>query len=177
MFPQGDIFFKNWIRQLSSERGVKRKARKAAEAQLSAKRHGGPSFVPPFEPNDYRALEFITKTPRSTVSFPPNLLRTLSLFYPRPLPPPLDTRFIIKGKPGLSEKQPLPPQQSHIGKHQSLMSQSTLEQQKKAAAASAAAQQSDNIAHALSGAGGGILSMALTCVHPSSLFPANTQEF
>ncbi|ODM19904.1 hypothetical protein SI65_04890 [Aspergillus cristatus] len=41
------------------------------------------------------------------------------------------------------------------------MSQSTIEQQKKAAA-SAAAQQSDNIAHALSGAGGGILSMALT---------------
>ena len=54
------------------------------------------------------------------------------------------------------------------------MSQSTIEQQKKAAAASAAVQQSDNIAHALSGAGGGILSMALTCVHPSSLFPAKT---
>lgn len=45
------------------------------------------------------------------------------------------------------------------------MSQSTVEQQKKAAAASAAVQQSDNIAHALSGAGGGILSMVLTCVH------------
>ncbi|KKA21354.1 Peroxisomal membrane protein Pmp47 [Rasamsonia emersonii CBS 393.64] len=42
------------------------------------------------------------------------------------------------------------------------MSQSTVEQQKRAAAASAAAQQSDNIAHALAGAGGGILSMVLT---------------
>lgn len=52
------------------------------------------------------------------------------------------------------------------------MSQSTVEQQKKAAAASAAAQQSDNIAHALSGAGGGILSMVLTCVHlVASPFP------
>lgn len=44
------------------------------------------------------------------------------------------------------------------------MSQSTVEQQKRAAAASAAAQQSDNIAHALAGAGGGILSMVLTYV-------------
>ena len=158
-------------------KGGQKEGQKSSRGTVFGKTSWGPSFVPPFEPNDYRALEFITKTPRSTVSFPPNLLRTLSLFYPRPLPPPLDTRFIIKGKPGLSEKQPLPPQQSHIGKHQSLMSQSTLEQQKKAAAASAAAQQSDNIAHALSGAGGGILSMALTCVHPSSLFPANTQEF
>ncbi|KAL1968752.1 hypothetical protein VTN77DRAFT_1578 [Rasamsonia byssochlamydoides] len=42
------------------------------------------------------------------------------------------------------------------------MSQSTVEQQKRAVAASAAAQQSDNIAHALAGAGGGILSMVLT---------------
>lgn len=52
------------------------------------------------------------------------------------------------------------------------MSQSTVEQQKKAAAASAAVQQSDNIAHALSGAGGGILSMVLTCVplDPHPLF-------
>lgn len=43
------------------------------------------------------------------------------------------------------------------------MSQSSIEQQKRAAAASAAQQQSDNIAHALAGAGGGILSMVLTC--------------
>jgi adenine nucleotide transporter 17 len=42
------------------------------------------------------------------------------------------------------------------------MSQSQVEQQKKAVAASAALQQSDNIAHALAGAGGGILSMVLT---------------
>ncbi|KAH8691110.1 putative peroxisomal membrane protein Pmp47 [Talaromyces proteolyticus] len=42
------------------------------------------------------------------------------------------------------------------------MSQSTVEQQKEAAAASAAAQQSDNITHALAGAGGGIISMVLT---------------
>ncbi|RAO67115.1 uncharacterized protein BHQ10_003127 [Talaromyces amestolkiae] len=42
------------------------------------------------------------------------------------------------------------------------MSQAPLEEQKKAVAASAAAQQSDNIAHALAGAGGGILSMVLT---------------
>ncbi|KAF3402701.1 Peroxisomal membrane protein PMP47B [Talaromyces pinophilus] len=42
------------------------------------------------------------------------------------------------------------------------MSQAPLEEQKKALAASAAAQQSDNIAHALAGAGGGILSMVLT---------------
>ncbi|OKL57374.1 hypothetical protein UA08_07689 [Talaromyces atroroseus] len=42
------------------------------------------------------------------------------------------------------------------------MSQVPVEQQKKAAAASAAVQQSDNIAHALAGAGGGILSMVLT---------------
>jgi solute carrier family 25 (peroxisomal adenine nucleotide transporter), member 17 len=49
------------------------------------------------------------------------------------------------------------------------MSQAPVEQQKKAAAASAAAQQSDNIAHALAGAGGGILSMALTYGLPISL--------
>ncbi|EAU31155.1 conserved hypothetical protein [Aspergillus terreus NIH2624] len=42
------------------------------------------------------------------------------------------------------------------------MSQSRVETQKRAVAASAAAQQSDNIAHALAGAGGGILSMVLT---------------
>ncbi|KAL1848039.1 hypothetical protein Plec18170_008214 [Paecilomyces lecythidis] len=42
------------------------------------------------------------------------------------------------------------------------MSQSTVEQQKRSAAAAAAAQQSDNITHALAGAGGGILSMVLT---------------
>ncbi|KAL2013417.1 hypothetical protein VTN00DRAFT_942 [Thermoascus crustaceus] len=42
------------------------------------------------------------------------------------------------------------------------MSQSSIEQQKRTAAASAAQQQSDNIAHALAGAGGGILSMVLT---------------
>ncbi|CRG86716.1 Peroxisomal membrane protein PMP47B [Talaromyces islandicus] len=42
------------------------------------------------------------------------------------------------------------------------MSQSQVEQQKRAAAVSAAVQQSDNIAHALAGAGGGILSMVLT---------------
>jgi adenine nucleotide transporter 17 len=42
------------------------------------------------------------------------------------------------------------------------MSQPTVDNQKKAVAASAATQQSDNIAHALAGAGGGILSMALT---------------
>lgn len=46
------------------------------------------------------------------------------------------------------------------------MSQAPLEEQKKAAAASAAAQQSDNIAHALAGAGGGILSMVLTYANP-----------
>lgn len=44
------------------------------------------------------------------------------------------------------------------------MSQSKVEDQKKVAAA-AAARQSDNIAHALAGAGGGILSMVLTWVH------------
>jgi adenine nucleotide transporter 17 len=33
--------------------------------------------------------------------------------------------------------------------------------------ASAAVQQSDNIAHALAGAGGGILSMVLTCASPA----------
>lgn len=43
-----------------------------------------------------------------------------------------------------------------------IMSQAKTEQQKKAVAAAAAAQQSDNIAHALAGAGGGILSMVLT---------------
>jgi hypothetical protein len=43
------------------------------------------------------------------------------------------------------------------------MSQPGVEQRK---AASAAVQQSDNIAHALSGAGGGILSMVLTYVSP-----------
>jgi solute carrier family 25 (peroxisomal adenine nucleotide transporter), member 17 len=43
-----------------------------------------------------------------------------------------------------------------------MMSQSAVEQQKKAVAASAATQQSDNIAHALAGAGGGMLSMILT---------------
>ncbi|KAL4894642.1 mitochondrial carrier domain-containing protein [Aspergillus ambiguus] len=42
------------------------------------------------------------------------------------------------------------------------MSQSKIETQKRTAAAAAAAQQSDNIAHALAGAGGGILSMILT---------------
>jgi len=60
------------------------------------------------------------------------------------------------------------------------MSQSTIEQQKKAAAAFAAAQQSDNIAHALSGAGGGILSMALTCVASIAslpFLPVNAQAF
>lgn len=46
------------------------------------------------------------------------------------------------------------------------MSQAPLEEQKKAVAASAAAQQSDNIAHALAGAGGGILSMVLTYAFP-----------
>ncbi|PYH72505.1 putative peroxisomal membrane protein Pmp47 [Aspergillus vadensis CBS 113365] len=42
------------------------------------------------------------------------------------------------------------------------MSQSNIEGQKKAVAVSAATQQSDNMAHALAGAGGGILSMLLT---------------
>ncbi|PWY74640.1 peroxisomal membrane protein Pmp47 [Aspergillus eucalypticola CBS 122712] len=42
------------------------------------------------------------------------------------------------------------------------MSQSNIEGQKKAIAVSAAVQQSDNMAHALAGAGGGILSMLLT---------------
>ncbi|OJJ44854.1 hypothetical protein ASPZODRAFT_134253 [Penicilliopsis zonata CBS 506.65] len=42
------------------------------------------------------------------------------------------------------------------------MSASRIDEQKKSVAAAAAAQQSDNIAHALAGAGGGILSMALT---------------
>ena len=41
------------------------------------------------------------------------------------------------------------------------MSQTNTEDQRKVAAA-AAARQSDNIAHALAGAGGGILSMVLT---------------
>lgn len=45
------------------------------------------------------------------------------------------------------------------------MSQSRIQEQKRAVAASAAAQQSDNIAHALAGAGGGILSMVLTCAN------------
>jgi adenine nucleotide transporter 17 len=36
----------------------------------------------------------------------------------------------------------------------------------------AAAQQSDNVAHALSGAGGGILSMALTYVYSQELVVA-----
>lgn len=43
------------------------------------------------------------------------------------------------------------------------------EQQKPAA--SAAVQQSDNIAHALAGAGGGILSMVLTYARTRALFP------
>lgn len=42
------------------------------------------------------------------------------------------------------------------------MPQSRVEEQKKAVVAATAAQQSDNIAHALAGAGGGILSMVLT---------------
>lgn len=42
------------------------------------------------------------------------------------------------------------------------MSQSSTEDQRKVVAAAAAARQSDNIAHALAGAGGGILSMVLT---------------
>lgn len=47
------------------------------------------------------------------------------------------------------------------------MSQSKVDGPKSAAVGSAAAQQSDNIAHALAGAGGGILSMILTCaLHP-----------
>lgn len=44
------------------------------------------------------------------------------------------------------------------------MPQSRVEEQKKAVVAATAAQQSDNIAHALAGAGGGILSMVLTWV-------------
>ena len=43
------------------------------------------------------------------------------------------------------------------------------EQQKKAAV-STAVQQSDNITHALAGAGGGILSMVMTCAFPKSFF-------
>lgn len=46
------------------------------------------------------------------------------------------------------------------------MSQPGAEQSK---AASAAVQQSDNIAHALAGAGGGVLSMVLT--YASRIFP------
>ncbi|PYH98354.1 mitochondrial carrier [Aspergillus ellipticus CBS 707.79] len=42
------------------------------------------------------------------------------------------------------------------------MSQSRVESPKEAVAVSAATQQSDNIAHALAGAGGGVLSMVLT---------------
>ncbi|PYH79623.1 peroxisomal membrane protein Pmp47 [Aspergillus uvarum CBS 121591] len=42
------------------------------------------------------------------------------------------------------------------------MSQASIHEEKKGLAVSAAMQQSDNIAHALAGAGGGILSMALT---------------
>ncbi|KAL1978841.1 hypothetical protein VTN31DRAFT_1700 [Thermomyces dupontii] len=42
------------------------------------------------------------------------------------------------------------------------MSQATVEKKTRSVAASAAAQQSDNIAHALAGAGGGIISMVLT---------------
>lgn len=52
-----------------------------------------------------------------------------------------------------------------------MMSQSKIEDPKKVAVASAAAQQSDNIAHALAGAGGGILSMILTCAIRSQSLP------
>lgn len=48
------------------------------------------------------------------------------------------------------------------------MSQSTDEQKK--VAVSTAVQQSDNIAHALAGAGGGILSMVMTCALPEPSF-------
>lgn len=44
------------------------------------------------------------------------------------------------------------------------MSQATVEKKTRSVATSAAAQQSDNIAHALAGAGGGIISMVLTYV-------------
>ena len=48
------------------------------------------------------------------------------------------------------------------------MAQSTKSAEAAQAAAAAVAQQGDNIAHALAGAGGGLLSMTLTFVLPSN---------
>lgn len=45
--------------------------------------------------------------------------------------------------------------------------QEKLAESTQSAPTSAAAQQSDNVAHALAGAGGGLLSMALTYEHSS----------
>lgn len=50
----------------------------------------------------------------------------------------------------------------------------TMSQREQKSAASAAVQQSDNIAHALAGAGGGILSMMLT--YGSPCFPPGAQQ-
>lgn len=49
-----------------------------------------------------------------------------------------------------------------------------VEDRKTAVPVSSTAQQSDNIAHALAGAGGGLLSMTLTYV--CSLHPKETQH-
>lgn len=46
------------------------------------------------------------------------------------------------------------------------MSQSANSKKEAMAQTTSAAQQGDNIAHALAGAGGGLLSMTLTSVHP-----------
>ena len=46
------------------------------------------------------------------------------------------------------------------------MSQSANSKQEAMAQTTSAAQQGDNIAHALAGAGGGLLSMTLTSAHP-----------
>ena len=47
------------------------------------------------------------------------------------------------------------------------MSQSANSKAEAMAQTTSAAQQGDNIAHALAGAGGGLLSMTLTSAHPS----------
>ncbi len=48
------------------------------------------------------------------------------------------------------------------------MSQSANSKKEAMAQATSASQQGDNIAHALAGAGGGLLSMTLTLAHPLS---------
>ena len=51
------------------------------------------------------------------------------------------------------------------------ISQRTTPNKKAMTQATSAAQHGDNIAHALAGAGGGLLSMTLTQDHPSSASP------